>query len=111
MSIRSEQLHSVRNQMRVNINRDAALRREASGVDKYIELDEIELIHKYDEIHALEAEPLFYEQRQLVDFISHALLNRIEHKISASFRAQLEQEAQVNNQEMEAYGRTDQFQH
>lgn len=30
----------------------------------------------------------------MVDFISHALLDRIEHKISPNFRRQLEQEAQ-----------------
>ena len=96
----SEQLHSVRDQMRSVIDKDKALRRETANIEKYFELDEIELIHKYDEIHALEMEPLFYEQRQLVDLVSQALLTRIEYKISPSFRQQLEQEAQqINHQE------------
>lgn len=93
----SEHFVSVRDEFRLARSREATLKRELGAVDSYIELDEIQLVRRYDEIHKLEQQPLLDEQRQMVDFISHALLDRIEHKISPSFRQQLEQEAQQTN--------------
>lgn len=87
----------VQNELRRANDRQDALERELGAVDSYIELDEIQLVNRYDEIHKLEQQPLVKEQRQMVDFISHALLDRIEHKITPSFRRQLEQEAQQTN--------------
>lgn len=101
----SEHYISVRNEFRLARDREVALQRELRAVDSYIELDEIELVHRYDEIHEMEQWRLLDEHRQMVDFISHALLDRIEHKISPSFRQQLEQEAQqTNHQEDHMYG-------
>lgn len=94
----SEHYLSVRDEFRRARDRAAAIEREYSAVDNYYELDEIRLIHRYDEIHELEQWDLLDEQRQMVAFISNALLDRIEHKISPSFRRQLEQEAQQINQ-------------
>ncbi len=101
----SEHFISVRDEFRLSRDREAALQRELRAVDSYIELDEIELIHRYDEIHALEQQPLLDEQRQVVDFVCQALLARMEYKISPSFRQQLEEEAQqTNHQEDHMYG-------
>lgn len=94
----SEHYVSVRDEFRRTRDRAAAIEREHAAVDSYYELDEIQLIHRYDEIHELGQWQLFEEQRQIVAFISNALLDRIEHKISPSFRRQLEQEAQQINQ-------------
>jgi hypothetical protein len=94
----SEHFISVRDEFRLARDRDDVLKRELGAVDTYHELDEIQLVHRYDEIHELEQRSLLDEQRQLVAFISNALLDRIEHKISPSFRRQLEQEAQQTNQ-------------
>lgn len=103
----SEHYLSVRDEFRRARDRAAAIEREYGAVGSYYELDEIQLIHRYDEIHELEQWQLFDEQREMVTFISNALLNRIEHKISPSFRRQLEQEAlQTNLQEDPMYGRT-----
>lgn len=101
----SEQFISVRDEFRAASRRDAVLKRELGAIDSYYELDEIKLIRRYDEIHALEQQPLLDEQRQTVDFVCQALLARIEYKISPSFRQQLEQEAQqTNQQEDHMYG-------
>ncbi|WP_427007160.1 hypothetical protein [Pseudarthrobacter sp. H2] len=81
--------------------RDAALKREVAGIDSYYELDEIQLVRRYDEFHTLEQQPLLDDQRQLVDFVIKALLTRIEYKISPSFRHQLEEEAQQTNHQQE----------
>lgn len=94
----SERLISVRDDSRLVSGRTATLKREMAGIDSYFELDEIQLVHRYDEFHALEQQQLIDEQRQVVDFIIQALLSRIEYKISPSFRLQLEQEAVQTNQ-------------
>lgn len=94
-------------------NLNTALRKEARAVEAdYFDLDEIQLVNRYDELHAVEGQPLKDEQRQLVDFIMKALLSRIEYKISPSFRHQLEEEAQQTNfQEDPIYGRSNQHQY
>lgn len=85
--------------------RAAAIDREAASVDSYYELDEIELVQRYDKVRSLDQQQLFDEQRQTVDFIIQALLTRIEYKISPSFRQQLEREAlQTNQPENQMYG-------
>ncbi|MDR6794199.1 hypothetical protein J2X12_003472 [Pseudarthrobacter oxydans] len=94
----SEHFFSVRDEFRRARDRTAAIEREYGAVDSYYELDEIQLIHRYDEMHEVEQWDLFDEQRQMVAFISKALLERIEHKITPSFRRQLEQEAQLTNE-------------
>jgi hypothetical protein len=88
-----------------DIDRD--LRNEVKATESdYFNLDEIQLVKRYDELHAVEGQPLKDEQRQLVDFIMKALLSRIEYKISPSFRHQLEEEAQQTNfQEEPHFGR------
>ncbi|WP_160665091.1 hypothetical protein [Pseudarthrobacter sp. ATCC 49987] len=94
----SEHFISVRDEFRHSIDRAAAIKREAASIDRYYELDEIQLVQRYDRFHELDQEQLPAEQRQTVDFIIQALLGRIEYKISPSFRQQLEQEAQQTNQ-------------
>ncbi|MCO4274296.1 hypothetical protein NG701_07615 [Pseudarthrobacter sp. HLT3-5] len=76
----------------------SALSKEVKATESdYFNLDEIQLVRRYDKLHELESRPLDDEQRQLVDFIIRALLSRIEYKISPSFRHQLEEEAQQTN--------------
>lgn len=79
----------------------AILQREVRAVEgEHFELDEIQLVRRYDEVRGLEVQYIDPEQRQLMDFVLGALLNRIGNKITPSFRQQLEEEAQqTNNQE------------
>jgi hypothetical protein len=88
------------------------LKREERALEtEHFQLDEIELVRRYDEVHSLENLLLDQDQRQLLDFVTQALLTRIEHKISPSFRKQLEEEAQQTKfQEDPMYGRIDQHQ-
>lgn len=87
----------------------AILKREVRAVEaEHFELDEIELVKRYDEVRGLESQYIDPEQRQLLDFVLGALLTRIGNKISPSFRRQLEEEAQqTNNQEDPMHGRID----
>ncbi|NHW45925.1 hypothetical protein HAV21_03305 [Paenarthrobacter sp. MSM-2-10-13] len=94
----SERFVSIRDEFRHSRDREAAIKREAASTDSYYELDEIQLVQRYDKFHELDQWQLIDEQRQTVDFIIQALLSRIEYKISPSFRQQLEQEAQQTNQ-------------
>ena len=86
----SEHFVSVRDEFRHSRDRAAAIKREAVATDSYYELDEIQLVQRYDKFHELDQWQLIAEQRQTVDFIIQALLSRIEYKISPSFRQQLE---------------------
>jgi hypothetical protein len=92
----SEHYVSIRDRTRQGMEsarRTADLQDEVAGIDSYYELDEIQLVQRYDKFHELEQQQLPGEQRELVDFICQELLTRIEYKISPSFRAQLEEEA------------------